>query len=163
MHSYKDIHVLYCYRYCNCFNISMQMIQSFWNCLIFITFQWKKTGFFCNLMPFDSCMNVSWHFVLFSKVTMSFVRTQMYIMEESLQLVILSFTIEIKTSDTCWVFVSCFWISFCVAIPHRIGYDKLIHVQHSAIFKFIYNTVTGIVNFSVMFGKYELQGNVSKL
>lgn len=69
------------------------------------------------------------------------------IMEESLQLVILSFTIEIKTSDTCRVFVSCFWISFCVAIPHRIGYDKLIHVQHSAIFKFIYNTVTGVVNF----------------
>lgn len=84
------------------------------------------------------------------------------IMEESLQLVILSFTIEIKTSDTCWVFVSCFWISFCVAMPHRIGY-KLIHVQHSAIFKFIYNTVTSIVNFFVMFGKYELQGNVSKL
>lgn len=68
-------------------------------------------------------------------------------MEESLQLVILSFTIEIKTSDTCRVFVSCFWISFCVAIPHRIGYDKLIQVQHSAIFKFIYNTVTGVVNF----------------
>lgn len=124
----------------------MQMIQSFWNCLIFITFQWKKTGVFViYLMHFDSCMNVSWHFVLFSKVTMSFVRTQMYIMEESLQLVILSFTIEIKTSDTCRVFVSCFWISFCVAMPHRIGYDKLI--QRSAIFKFIYNTVTGVVNF----------------
>lgn len=141
----------------------MQMIQSFWNCLIFITFQWKKTGVFViYLMHFDSCMNVSWLFVLFSQVTMSFVRTQMYIMEESLQLVILSFTIEIKTSDTCRVFVSCFWISFCVAMPHRIGY-KLIHVQHSAIFKFIYNTVTSIVNFFVMFGKYKLQGNVSKL
>lgn len=68
-------------------------------------------------------------------------------MEESLQLVILSFTFEIKTSDTCHVAASCFWISFVLIVMHQIPvirYDRLTQLIFCNLF---YLIVTSIVNF----------------